>query len=63
VDGELLSTSFYVPADTSASWLYLGGTGSTMNSFDGVVDDIAVYDVVLSGIQVAAVAAAYTRGP
>ena len=63
VDGELLSTSFYVPADTSASWLYLGGTGSTTNSFDGVVDDIAVYDVQLSGVQVAAVAAAYMRGP
>lgn len=63
VDGELLSTSFYVPAETSTSQLYLGGIGSTINSFDGVVDDIAVYDVELSGVQVAAVAAAYMRGP
>jgi hypothetical protein len=63
VDGELLSTSFYVPAETSASQLYLGGTGSTVNSFDGVVDDIAVYDVALSGVQVAAVAAASMRAP
>lgn len=55
VDGAIVSSSFYTPAQTSATQFYIGGLASQTASLNGILDDVRVYDVALSAEQVAAI--------